>query len=335
MESSRLKGCPLEQRQSDTCRPKGSKSAFGHAAAPCCGQSRVTVAVLCAAAALAGAVRTGVAAESQPTSQAASSPSEGGIRKAELETLAKQIEDSFKNYVQSADKLAEVREAMIISGEAPAGESPAQQGEGSETEGTDVERKLRAVSYDVESLGTLRVVLATRRPPLADVYVANLLLRPLLLAKKEVIREGLPFVKTLCGRLVVYRQMPRYTRAQLESLRLPANLRPDEGERTRQAFSEVERRQKAKLAGERPYVLYGRQVRQLENSIYQLMVLADDRREDRQLLTAIVDKQRLGLAVYADIVEMIRAEASNMTAERPRASTRHLWASARAPCVTR
>ena len=70
-------------------------------------------------------------------------------------------------------------------------------------------KKIKSVTYDMKSVELLAKQLAMPGKSVKDLYVANRLVRPLLLAKTDVIRKALPAVKRAHRRLARYRAGPR------------------------------------------------------------------------------------------------------------------------------
>jgi len=192
--------------------------------------------------------------------------------------------------------------------------------------------KLKAVTYDTESVAVLASLLSKPREDTVDLYVSNHLLRPLLLAKTEVIRKALPVVKDLHGRLAKYRKLPKYSDEQLKAYAEPRKV-PGMGPRALAAIvAEVQRRRDEKLAKDRRVKLHNEQVTLLKRNYYRLVMIAADPQADADLLAMLEKAEEDGLWLYAEIVDAIRAETGKMRlsrAERFYAAMKDLWVALR------
>jgi hypothetical protein len=207
-----------------------------------------------------------------------------GIRKAELDALAKELEASATDWM--------------------AGKNP---------DGA-LENKIKAVTYDDGSISALVSVLSVSRKDPVDLYVATRLLGPLTMAKPDVVRKAMPSISPICRKLIRYLDFPKLTKQEVDALKLPdASLSV---EKTVQAKAELQKRQEAKLAREQPIKLHNEQAYRLEKLFYRLLVLAADSAADQELIDALFRAEQQGLHTFADIAEMVRAEVANLGEKR-------------------
>jgi len=180
--------------------------------------------------------------------------------------------------------------------------------------------KLKRVTYDVKSVGALTPLIrgVTGRSKPQDLYVANRLLRPLLMAKSDAIRRALPTVKQIHRSAGRYKPMPEYLR-KVDKMAAPRGKATSLAVVAAIAASQrglSERQQKA-----REITLWNEEVHTLKLILYELIVFAADTREDRELLTLLQRSEQAQLYAFIDICETIKKHIR--TFDRSRAQAYH------------
>ena len=211
-----------------------------------------------------------------------------GARQDELEALVKEIE---------------------AAGETLLDEKPA-------AADTMVTLKVKALTYDKESIQPLTALLnKTRKDPI-NLYVTNKLLMPLLAAKPEVVKAAIPLLKTMRARSGEYRQFLQYSPAQLKQYNFPTDIR-DAGtpEQAMARISSIKDLQKQKMALERAVAVHNQQLQEFDKAYYALVLMGEPA-EDSRLADTIVQEERKGATTWMIVLAAIQSEAPKMTAQR-------------------
>jgi hypothetical protein len=185
-----------------------------------------------------------------------------------------------------------------------------------------VERELKAITFDAPSAEPLKTVLRSMKcKSTAELYALNRLLRQVLLAKSEVVRVVLPAVKTIHARTrTMYRRFPPYSAGGKQGDVLPPpSRRALETDAIMRSMAAVDLRRQAKVARDKPIARHNEVIFGIEEKTYQMMLRADDSREDRQLVAAMVSAERRRNALFLTISDLIGAEARKMSKERAQA----------------
>jgi hypothetical protein len=198
------------------------------------------------------------------------------------------------------DELLEVTKAIEIEAAAWAR---------SERPNIRVTHKLRTIWYNKGSLGPLKTVLETPRESPNDLFVVNRLLSPMLNAAAPVISESLAMIHPISERLAVYKPLATYTEKQLEAM-APA----EDADKSLKVAASKRRAEKRKA--DVIVQKHNQQARAMRTVVFRRMVLARNREEDTVLLKALVQSEKNGDWMYADILEAIRKEARRMSKER-------------------
>lgn len=239
---------------------------------------------LAAAPANAPAPAAGKApAASKPATAAPAGDAAGpGVKKPELESIAKELETASISWL---------KEGM---------------------EDISLQNKIKDFKYDEASLKALvEVINSGNRKPPVNIFVAYNLTQGLPLCRPEVLQKGYPGIESACGRLVEYRQFPVLTKAQLDSLKLPdPNMSL---EATVRAKAESAKNQQAKAESEKIIKLHNDVAYKLEKTLTKLRLLTG---EDQKVFDAATRSEAAGTAAWADILEMVKAEAPNFTEKR-------------------
>lgn len=218
---------------------------------------------------------------------------EEGIRAAALEELVKRIEEVAEIWRQDRPDADTEPQAVI-----------------------DLERRIKAVTYDEKSIEAFSKQLKTSRKDPVNLYVANKLIAPLLLAKTEVVRKALPTVRLFQARFRRYSPLPKHSARFLRSLQYPKGGQRKSQEHMLRIIARVDKAREAKLARERVILLHNRQVFRLETMTVKVMVLADDPEEDRKIIAMLTAAEKQGSWAYAEIVAILRAQAGKVSPQR-------------------
>ena len=210
-----------------------------------------------------------------------------GVSQEELTTIAKQVEVVAKAWLSG--KLDDDQESYRM-----------------------MMRGLKGVTYDEGSIDALSAVINAPRADPIDLYVANKLLGPLLLAKSDVILKAVPAVKKFDQRVGKYMPLPVYSEENLKPFAYPEGA-------SREQKAAVDQRRKEKLDKEKPIQLHNEQVGLLKKTACELMVLAADANEDQELFQTLKKMEAQGLWAYSDIAEIFRSEARRMPEDRAKA----------------
>jgi len=191
---------------------------------------------------------------------------------------------------------------------------------------TKVTHELRNVWYDEGSIEPLRTVLSAQRKSPQEIFVANRLLSPFIFAKPSVIAKAMGLVHSTATRLAQYKPLPRYTKERLKTFELADNAPADRRK-------VVEKRRAEKRKKELEVQKHNEQVHALRGIVFKLMVLARVAEEDTRLLKALVDSEKTGDWMYADILEAIRSQTRRMKKDRAKVfyqALREFWNDLRA-----
>jgi len=178
---------------------------------------------------------------------------------------------------------------------------------------TEILKKLRSVTYDETTVPLLAAQLNARRDPLQSLYVADMLLEPLLLARTPVIEKSLPAVKEFVLR-AAYKPLPVYSPAQLKMLELPVG-----GEAMLRVADAVEKRRSEKHARELPIKLNNEMVAQLRRKLVLLLLAAEKPAEDKLVMKLIAQAESQKILDYAKFLEIITADAYKLDEKRAKA----------------
>jgi hypothetical protein len=178
-----------------------------------------------------------------------------------------------------------------------------------------IEREIKALTYDENSIGPLSTELRRSRKPQIGVFVAVKLLQPLLMADRPVIAKAMPVVRGVHSRYARYRKLPNYTKAQLKQFELPAKPRGN-AEQVLAQVARVERNRQTKMAREQDVVWYNKQAVRLEHIYYELMLYLEDSNTDRAIVQTIVKAERQGDLLWHDLVEMVKRHARKLDPAR-------------------
>jgi hypothetical protein len=151
--------------------------------------------------------------------------------------------------------------------------------------------KLKSVVYDETVVKVLEDQLRVGRPDPVRLYIANLLVAPLLQAKPEVIKKALPAVeaawKSMCGE---YREFKKYSLAELAPLQQNLSLAPGPALLTK--MEQISKAQDIKADGDRLVVLHNQQSWQLESVYFRMCMIAGDAARDKTVMDFVLAKER-------------------------------------------
>ncbi len=208
------------------------------------------------------------------------------VSKEEIQALAKQIETDADTWL--AGKVVEV----------------------------GPEGKLRSISYDAQTVDLLLAQLSAGRKDPVNLYVANLLISPLLMAKDEVVAKALPSLLAFRDKAGKYNEMPELSAAQLAALKETDGSATATSGPSTQPSSAASKLQEAKLAKERPLALHNQQLYLLEQNLAVLLLYGNDKKFDQQLLDLLKEAIAQQSWTYTDILSALRQQAGKMGQER-------------------
>ena len=173
-----------------------------------------------------------------------------------------------------------------------------------------LESRMKRIWYDHNSIDALvKALKAPHKDHHVKLYVANRLIKPLLMAKTEVIRKAMPAITAIHKPSTEYSRLPSYTERELKSYQLNEKASPKEKEK-------LQERRLEKMRKELLPAFHNEQQASLNKTLYMLMVYADQDQTDRELIEMMVAAEKKRHWDYAAILEAIRSEARKMTQER-------------------
>lgn len=180
--------------------------------------------------------------------------------------------------------------------------------------------KLKSVTYDNKSVEALVPLIrgVTGRSKPQALFVANRLLRPLLMAKRDPIKKALSTVKQIHRSAGKYKPMPTNLRKVSKMVVPPKPMSSDAVVAAIAASQKGvgERRQKI-----RDVKLWNEEVHMLKLALYELLIFAEDSREDRELLMMLQRDEQAGLYGFIDICTAVRKHVRSL--DRTRAQAYH------------
>lgn len=192
-------------------------------------------------------------------------------------------------------------------------------GELGDKEVRDTAIKLKRVTYDAKSASALIPLIrsVTGRSKPQDLYVANRLLRPLLMAKKDAVRKVMSTVKQI-HRGAHYKPMPSYLQ-KVDKMAAPTGKSTSDAVVAAIAASQRgagERQQKI-----REIKLWNEEVHAFKLIVYELIIFAEDAKEDRELLVMLKAGETAQLYAFIDICETVKKHVRSL--DRARAQAYH------------
>lgn len=185
-----------------------------------------------------------------------------------------------------------------------------------------LESRMRRIWYDKNSIDALiKAVKISRKPAEVNLYTTNRLLRPLLMAKTEVIRKALPRITAAHKPSTKYSDLPSYTESQLKAFQDIEKASPKDKEK-------LAKRRLEKMKKEVALAFHNEQLAVLNKTLYRLMVYADQEDTDRELIDTMVDVEKKRQWDYTVLLEAIRSEARKMNqgrAERIYIKLKPIW----------
>lgn len=150
----------------------------------------------------------------------------------------------------------------------------------------------------------------------AAVFVAAKLLAPLLNSNTETIRQALPIVKSLHGRLGRYKKLPTYPAGLLRALKLPDKPPRGSAERNLKALAQFSERRHKKIQAEAKVIRYNVQAVELERICIRLLLKVKQPSEDQRVVGHLAQLEKKGDSTYQNVVEAIKLEAATMSLDR-------------------
>ncbi|MHC4982577.1 MAG: tol-pal system YbgF family protein, partial [Planctomycetota bacterium] len=173
------------------------------------------------------------------------------------------------------------------------------------------------VIYDAESVPHLKKQLLARREDPIDLYVANRLLRPMLMAEAEVIQEIVPTALLIQSR-ARFKPFVEFPREKLGRKKLPVHREEVPEEQFLEELAELERGQHRKREMDLAVAKHDTQAAILKVTAAKLLIYANSLPHDTRALDMLKAEERAGRATFLTILEEISAEASRMDQKRAR-----------------
>jgi hypothetical protein len=173
-----------------------------------------------------------------------------------------------------------------------------------------LESRMKRIWYDDKSVSALlKAVRTPRKPQEVNLYTVNRLLKPLLMAKTEVIRKARPGITAAHKPSTKYSPLPTYTESQLKAFQTNEKASPKNREN-------LQKRRLEKMKKEVALAFHNEQLAKLNETLYKLTVYADQEDTDRELIDTMVDTEKKRQWDYTVILEAIRSEARKMSQGR-------------------
>lgn len=181
-----------------------------------------------------------------------------------------------------------------------------------------VEAKLKALTYDTQSVQGLKDVLTPLpgKDP-KSLYITNKLLLPLLGAGPEVIRASLPVVREQVTRQRTIKLFPVYAPAYLaKQYGIPDLGKNVTVEAQLHLLDEVGIRRKKKVEAETLILNNNIQACLLGDTYCKLLLLAEDPKEDAVFLAFVQDADKRSSHEFITALTTLNLQAPKMSAER-------------------
>ena len=179
-----------------------------------------------------------------------------------------------------------------------------------------IAKKLKGVTYDEKSAPLLRVRLSKLTRPPEDLFVANRLIRPLLLAKTSVIRLVLERVERVHGRMGQYLKPMEFTPEQVKRLQLPTYQEDVSADDMMLAVAASQELRQRKLRIDNEAKRNNQEVYELRKTLCVLALLANKTKRDRQLLARLRTLKGQKAWLLVDLIQLIGQNARSMDEKR-------------------
>ena len=177
----------------------------------------------------------------------------------------------------------------------------------------EFESRMKRLWYNAGSVAALARVLQSPRDEPADLYLVNRMLRPLLDAKTDVIRQAMPQVRAMHSKFGRYARLPDNPQPGADAPAEKAKPTQQEQQARLQRLKDVAALQ-----------FRNEQVSRLKQLTFRLMVYADQAELDRELIGMIRTTESNGKWEYTAMLDAVRAEARRMKQQRATAFYRQL-----------
>jgi len=180
-------------------------------------------------------------------------------------------------------------------------------------------RMIKGITYDTMNVSTLTPLIrsVTGRSKPESLYALNRLLRPLVMAKGDVIKKVLPSIKTFHTSAQRYRPIPLRLR-KISRMVAPMGKATPDALVAAIAATQANNTNHAQL---REIKLWNQELHMFKMTLYELIIFADDSRADRDLLM-MLQASLVGKAhAFIDICETVKKHVR--TLEKSRAETYH------------
>lgn len=168
------------------------------------------------------------------------------------------------------------------------------------------------VQFDKDSVAALDAILKSAKKETPDLYAVNKLLERVETADAETIRAILPAVKALHARVhTTYRTFPQINKAQADSLKMGSYGTGLSTEAMMARMAALEKSRDSKVEKEQPIAKYNEMAYEVEKHGYRMMLLADDPKEDMQLVRALFAEEKAGRAMFFSIANDMFAVAKD------------------------
>jgi hypothetical protein len=186
-----------------------------------------------------------------------------------------------------------------------------------EGKGEDIsaDKKLKAATYDAKSTYYLKLHLTAPRKEPINLYVANKLLQPMLMARPEVIRLIVPIVANMQA-VARVKQFVQFPPDKLGERKMPQYKGPVPAEKLLNDLAELEMTKERKKQMDSLVAKHSSQVAMLTLTTAKLMLYAETTSYDTRLLGLLAGEERAGNATFLTVLDTIRAEAPKMDERR-------------------
>ena len=208
-----------------------------------------------------------------------------GIGKEELDKLAKEVEASAELWFEGKPETAEL------------------------------DQKLKGVTYDAESVPPLQAQLLLRRKDPIDLYVANKLLRPMLMAKPEVIKLILPAVMPIQARATV-RPFQKFDPAKVQRRKMPDYGKQVPSEKVFADLIEMEKGRYVKSTQDSLTAGHNTQATMLAVTTAKLLIYASTPEYDGRVVRLLGTQEKSGSTSFLEMLEALRNESDKMDEKR-------------------
>lgn len=187
-----------------------------------------------------------------------------------------------------------------------------------------VERQLKEAAFDRSSAEVVSAALRAIRKDGAGLYVTVRLLGRLAFCDTETIQAVLPAVTSVHrGLRNAYKPLPQFAKADLVGLAMPDAGAAGGTDAILKTIAAIEKKREVKVEREKPIAKHNEMVFEIETKSYLLMMLANDPKQDKQIMDDWLAAEKRETVHFLMILELVGAQAAKMDQER--AKTWYNW----------